>query len=204
MMKQFKLLLFSLLFTVISIHINAQAVSQGASIIDLNHGFPNFSNILEDAVNTGTSTEIKGTGFGPSSIKYEYMITDRIGLGAEFNYANSTVSYRDIGSNGNTYNYEVSIPRFRIMPKFNFHFGTSDIADFYASVAAGYSSFSFNTKTNDPDYIAEDEIDINPTNIAFRLALGTRVFITDNVGLGMEIGLGGGALIAGGLAFKIN
>jgi hypothetical protein len=104
--------------------------------------------------------------------------------------------------NNNTYNYEVSVPRFRAMGKFNFHFAQSDVFDAYTAVGAGYSSWKTKITTNDPSYIDNTSLK-NPIPIAFRLALGGRYFFTDNIGIGLEFGLGGGALINGGIAFKM-
>jgi hypothetical protein len=56
-------------------------------------------------------------------------------------------------------------------------------------------------KTIDPFY--EDDVKVkNLYPVAFRFALGGHYFFTDNVGIGMELGIGGGAIINGGLAFK--
>lgn len=188
----------------VSFNASSQALEQGMSVIDVNYGFPNlFANVIETAATGFNSTDIKTSAFGPVSLKYEYMVSDRIGLGVEFNYANASVSYTDQGQDGNTYDYKLSVPRFRALPKFNVHFGNSDVLDFYASLAGGYSSFEIKEETNDPNYDTEN-LDLTLSNFAFRVAFGTRVFVSDSFGFGAEIGFGGGALLAAGLTYRIG
>jgi len=116
------------------------------------------------------------------------------------NYTNSSVSWNETNS-GETYDYKASVPRLRVMGKFNFHFTKSDNFDAYAAFGAGYGSFKLVTETNDPNYIFT-EIS-NPIPVSIRFAVGARYFFNDNLGLNLEFGVFGGALINGGISYKI-
>ncbi len=189
----------------------SQAVQTGTSIFDVTYGWPNlWTNVFKAAVTTSNSTGIKTGTMGPIAIKYEYMIADKIGIGGIFNYANSSVKYNEDQQVYNSttglyetknYKYEFSVPRFRAMAKFNFHFGNSDKFDGYAGVGVGYGGYSFKYETNDPLYTS-DKFTMSIAPIAFRLALGGRYFFTDNIGALMEFGLGGGGLLEFGATAK--
>lgn len=185
----------------------AQAVEEGTMLVDLNYGFPNlYSATLEAAYNqAGTAQNVEFNSFGPGAVKFEYLVTDKIGVGLEVNYANSSMKYseRDEDS-GNTYDYEISVPRLRIMPKFNFHFGRSDSFDGYFSVGAGYKSSHIEVTSTEPDYDENSNTSLSLGKTAFRLAVGGRYFFSDLIGANLEIGLGGGALLNAGIAIRFN
>lgn len=191
------------LFVVVAFCVNgySQAVEQGNSIVDLTYGWPNlWTNVFKTAVTDATSTNIKTGTIGPVAIKYEYMVADKIGVGLVVNYANSSVQYDEqVGSNN--YNYKLSVPRIRVMGKFGFHYGNSDMFDGYTNICVGYGGYSFKYTTNDPDY-TDDAFTMSIAPVAFRVATGGRVFFTDNLGAMLEFGVGGGGLVEFGLTAK--
>ncbi len=81
------------------------------------------------------------------------------------------------------------------------HFGLSDNFDGYWKLGAGYSSLSWTYETNDPNY-GDDRIDFNLIPFAIRTAIGGRYFVTNNLHLNVELGFGGGPLMAFGLGTK--
>lgn len=189
--------------------VKAQAVEEGTILVDATYGFPNlFSAVVKTAyADDPTATNVKISSFGPSALKFEYLVSDKIGLGLEVGYANTALqftdeAYDDQGNLKGIYDYKVSVPRFRVMPKFAFHFGSNDKFDGYLSASAGYSSTTLKVETNEPGYADDSSLKLNP--FAARIAVGGRYFFTDAVGLNMEFGLGGGALLAAGLAFRIQ
>ena len=185
----------------------SQAVEQGNSLVDVTYGWPNlWTNVFKAAATSETSTDIKTGTMGPIAIKYEYMVADKIGVGGIFNYANSSVKYNDQVFNSTTgvydlYNYKLSVPRFRVMAKFSFHYGNSDMFDGYTSIGVGYGGHSFKYTTNDPNYTS-DSFDLNIAPIAFRVATGGRIYFSDNIGALLEFGIGGGGLLEFGLTAK--
>lgn len=191
--------------TVSTTKVQAQVVEEGTMIFDVYYGFPNlYTSILKaEYVNDNPGEEyqnVKVGGIGPMGLRFEYLITEKIGLGVDMNYTNTTVDWNET-IDGNTYDYNVKVPRIRVMGKFNFHFAKSDKFDAYTAFGAGYGSFKLVTETNDPNYIFTNLE--NPIPVSIRFALGARYFFNDNLGINLEFGLLGGALINAGLSFKI-
>lgn len=191
---------------------SAQSVEEGNFNITVQYGFPDlFKSVIKRAYNDANlyeNLEIKG--FGPASIRAEYMVADKIGIGVLFNYTTTTISYIEnstyIDTAGNIatspYDYTLKLNRMRILPRFAFHFGNSDKFDGYFGVAAGYYNATLSFETNDPNVSDDDFNWSNLTPVGFRLDVGGNYYFTDNVGMNFEIGLGGGPLINAGIALK--
>ncbi len=182
------------------------AMEQGKFAIDLYYGFPNLwtavlKNAYENSGSTQTNFSIKG--FGPVGGRFEYMVSDNVGLGAEVNYSTTSVEYTDVvtsGAHPGIYDYRFAYNRLRIMGAFGLHFGQSENFDAFWAVRAGYAGRTYTQTTTDPDYSAINVKGLSP--LAFRTAIGVRYFFTDNIGLNAEIGIGGGPLMTAGLSFK--
>ena len=205
-MKKIYLLLVALFSLTIA---NAQkGRGEGTILIDAFYGAPNLlSSYVKNAYNNNSTTQIndfKVTSTGPFGVKGEYMITDKIGLGLIFNYANTSVKWSEVGTNSNNvptlYSYKVMVPRTRFLGSFNFHFGHSEKFDPFLIIGAGYAIYNAQSSSNDPKFTSEK---VNGTfPVAIRAGFGTRYFFTDNVGVNFEIALGG-PLLQFGLSFKI-
>ncbi|HRG37298.1 MAG TPA: hypothetical protein PK289_02100 [Bacteroidia bacterium] len=195
---------------------NAQCVEKGTIAVDAYYGFPN---LLTTAIKTVYADNgydnYKVSGFGPAGIRGEYLINDHIAFGVDVNYSVTNIEWSEEGSTYTsydpktgiyvypTYNYKINVPRLRALAKFNAHFGSSDHFDWYAGAGVGYNHTTLNLTTNDPSY-TEDE-DLAGTffiPVAARIDFGGRYFFTDNIGLGFEVGLGGGPLASLGLNVK--
>lgn len=172
----------------------AQVYEKGNFVIDAFYGFPNlFSGIVKSAADLSYSNS-KVTSIGPLGLTAEYLVGEKFGIGLEATYSSTRVK-----ASGGGYDYEFQYNRMRILPRVNFHFGSSDKFDPYLTVGAGYANFEAKTKTTDPNVT-----DLNfstPGGLATRVGFGLRYFISDNIGVMVEGGIGG-ALIRGGLAVK--
>ncbi len=185
-------------------------IEQGTSFIDANYGFPNlFTTMLRTTFETPGTDDFNVTSFGPAEMRYEYMVNDKIGIGAMANYSNSGMSFTDSFSDFdsgemNTYNYDIDITRLRFLPKLTFHFGNGRNFDAYTSAAVGYINWSFSVDTNDPEY-GEDEVieDLgNVSGVGYRATVGMRYMFGSSIGANLEFGLGSGALINGGVSIR--
>jgi hypothetical protein len=185
----------------------SQAIEQGNMIVDVTYGWPNlWTSTLKGLLTDNTSTNIKVGTMGPISGKFEYMVADKVGVGVVFNYATSSVKWNGDVYNTttglyNTYDYKIAVPRYRIMAKFGFHYGNSDMFDGYTNICVGYGGFSMNTTTNDPNY-DDESINLKVAPVAWRICTGGRIFFTDNIGAMMEFGISGGGLLEFGLCAK--
>ena len=207
-MKKTALLLvaFMGLFAFNSISINAQAVQQGNFIFNVYYGGPNLTaSILETTfVNAGAGDEVdRINSLGPIGGSVSYMIADKISLGVDANYTDVSISFTsqsvDTAGNSILFNTKAGFRTIRVFPRFDYHFSNSDQFDGYFGVGAGFRNRTYYTESDDPDYDASSE-GINP--IAFRLAVGGTYYLMENFGINLELGLGGGGLLRGGLALQ--
>lgn len=203
-MKKF-LLIFGCAF-LLSTYSYSQAVEQGMSLVDVAYGWPNlWTTTLKSITTTTESYNVKVSGIGPMSLRYEYMVADKVGVGLMVSYASTGITFSEDTYDGLgnpvTYDYDFKIPRYRVMPKFSFHYGNSDMFDGFTTIAVGYGGYSFNWTSNDPS-ITDDYYDWGFWPVAVRVATGGRIFFSDNVGALLEFGLGGGGLLEFGLCAK--
>lgn len=179
--------------------VKAQALEQGNVSLDLYYGFGSLSKSFLKLI-TDNSTA-KSSFLGPMGLKFEYMASDKIGVGAEFNYTSYNIEWNEVDSATSVnFNYKYTRTIVRIMPRFNIHFGSNENFDGYFGIAAGYRQAFNKWESNDPSYDGSTSGTLIP--FAMRIALGGRYFFTDNFGIHMELGLGGGAMIHGGLSLK--
>ena len=91
------------------------------------------------------------------------------------------------------------------MARLNYHFVSTDVVDAYVGFGAGYkhkkTTFSSDDPVNGPTSIDGGLFD-GLIPVTARIALGARFFFTENIGVNMELGLGGGPLLSGGVALK--
>lgn len=190
------------MFTSVGMQQNAkaQAVEQGNVIIDAYYGWPNlYTTVMKTAYNLGGESDVKIKGVGPLGGRVEYMVAERIGMGVEVNFAQSSLDWTDNNS-GENYTYSVSSNRLRALLRFNYHFAGSDKFDSYFAVGAGYKNTSITAKSTDPNFEEASLSGLIP--VATRIGVGGRYYFTDNIGLSAEIGLGG-PLVSAGLTVKL-
>ncbi len=179
---------------------NAQAMEQGNVGVNVYYGFPNLASYLIRSF-ADEGADAKLTSIGPIGGNFEYMASDKVGVGLEVNYSSFGIEWDDADSASDVvYNYKASVNRTRIMPRFNIHFGASENFTGYFGIAAGYLMTKYKLTTNDPNRQNESSPGLLP--FAMRIAFGGRYYFSDNIGIHMELVLGGGALIHAGLSFK--
>jgi hypothetical protein len=177
-------------------------IEKGNIIIDTYYGAPNLiTGLLKSAVSGSNSTNVSVGSLGPLGARVLYMVGERVDLGLDVNYANSSVT--GIGTNSNTglpYSYTVSLPRVRVMGAFDYHIALTENFNFYYMVHVGYGNWSYNTSSSDPTYVPSKITYSIP--IAFRTGVGARYYFTKNIGLNADFGFFGGGLIQGGVSAK--
>lgn len=184
--------------------INAQ-VEEGTILIDAFYGGPDLykATLKTSYANSGTTQDVSISGVGPVGGKFEYLLSDLIGLGVNINYVSSGISYRDVSvdTSGSSVVYSYAITRnvMRFFPTINFHYG-KDKVDGYSGIGVGFRTSSWKFESNDPDFDDTSLEGFLP--VSFRMFTGLRYFFTENIGANFEFGLGGGGLIQGGLSVK--
>jgi hypothetical protein len=192
---------------------------QGNIIIDPYVGFMQ-SNILRDEISTFGGNPVSNWRLNGGQMGYggrlEYMLADNFGIGVDVNYVKSGSNYditrSDSVWNGatsmydvttNTYNYDYTSVRLRAMLRMNYHFVQNERVDAYTGFALGYKHANRVWTVEDPNANEEDlSLEGALIPLAIRLALGTRIYFTDNIGMMIELGAGGGTPIQVGLSAK--
>lgn len=184
--------------------LQAQAVQKGNFMLDAYYGFPNLTTGILRAIAVGATDDpnLKVTGLGPFGAKASYMVTDNIGLGLDFYYASSGFEYNNTGNDSTgtpfSYNYSLQNPRPRILARFDYHFGVSEIVDLYGSAGLGYSGSRYKLVTDDPIFdLSNYALKAIRNPIAFRMAFGAKFYFVKNFGATAEIGVGGPLLTVG-------
>lgn len=181
----------------------AQAVEQGDVMLDAYYGFPNLMTglfrVIANEATSDPNLEVKGAG--PFGAKVSYMITDNIGLGLDFFYANSAFKYTDTGIDSSgaaySYTYQLSNPRPRFLLRADYHFGNSDVVDPYGAIALGYNASRYSFTTDDPDFELINYSTRAIVPVAYRLAFGVKFYFVKFFGATAEIGMGGPLLTVG-------
>lgn len=208
----YKLLLATVFVAGVSSLTIAQALRQGNFIIDPYYGFPNFGkSLVSGAAAEGTSVK----GIGPWGLRMEYMAGDQFGLTLDGIHNSAGTEYRETPNtvrdeNGNQvandteYEYKAMMNRLRIQVGFNYHFNFSDPQlDAYFGVAAGSNKRYWSVSTTEPNSNFENEtVEGTLLPVSMRLRFGGRYYFSENVGMNMELGLGG-PILSAGLSIKL-
>lgn len=212
-----KLLLFIALTTLCTSAFSQTQVQQGNVIIDPYIGIPNWANsiLYNDQNNTDVSDLITDYKVNGGALSYggrvEYMVADDFGVGVDINYEVSGYNYNQLGSVYNEttmtwtdvkYNYDYKAKKLRAMFRLNYHFVQNDRVDAYTGFAGGYKHVTRASTSDDPNYIS-DELNGALVPVAFRLAIGTRIYFSQNIGAHIELGAFGGGLLQFGVTFKV-
>lgn len=190
----------------------AQAVEEENIIIEGYYGFPNLYTATFKAAyaNSGTELDLTAGGAGPFGFRAEYMVTDKIGLGLDLGFSNSSIGFNEevLVQNSTTgldelvlYSYDFSTKKFGALVCFNYHFLDNDEFDLFSTVGLGYSNRTFDFTSTDPNYVPMSVSRLVP--VGFKVGLGMRYFFTDNIGANLQLGLGHGGLVNAGLSFKL-
>ncbi|HEY1045690.1 MAG TPA: outer membrane beta-barrel protein [Bacteroidia bacterium] len=194
----------ALAFTLNSSRANAQAFEQGRSVISAGYGLGNFTQAVFKAFETEAYEDFKYKGIGPFFLKYEYAISDKVGIGLNYAYIGAKVSYEEPSrqvSPGVNYKQEIKFSSMSFLPRLNFHFGTSEKVDPYFGFGIGYRTASYAYSDNDPNYDNDEKINsLNP--FGMDLTIGARFFFTESIGAYLEAGMAKG-IIQFGLSAKM-
>lgn len=210
------------MLTISTASIAQTPVGQGNVIIDPYIGVPNWNNSLlynniesnadvDDA--SAANYHVNGGQLSYGG-RVEYLVADNFGIGVDFNYEvagfgydftrsvynETTMAYEDVAKN-----YEYKAKRSRIMARLNYHFVQNDRVDAYAGFAGGYKIVNRSGVETDIASGAETEDTDFPDAlipVAIRLAVGARIYFTDNIGAHVELGAFGGGLLQVGISAK--
>lgn len=178
------------------------AFSEGKMIISAGYGAPNLTKSLFKIYEGFLGFKL--TGLGPIHAKFEYAVTDKIGLGVSLNYVQTQVEWTDsyLDNNLNSVDYALGFKGSSLSAnaRMNLHFGKSKKLDPYWGFGFGYRSNSYAFYS---DYVGATPLVISGgIPLGFETTFGMRYYFTDNIGLYFEAGISK-SILQGGLAIKI-
>lgn len=180
----------------------AQAFSQGGSSVQAGYGIGNFVQAIFKTYETNYS-DYNFTGIGPLFLKYEYAVSDKIGIGLNMSYIGAKVSYTDrtyITTSGDFYKETITWSSISALARMNLHFGDNDKFDPFWGFGMGYRTATWKYDDNDPTY--DNTVSVkNYIPFGFETTVGARFYLTDNIGIYAETGLAK-AVFQGGLSIK--
>ena len=195
-MKKTKMIVATILVAFLSsssIHAKSRggAFEEGTIAISAGYGFGLAGSLWRTyEANSGYSFST----LGPMHGKFEYGVSDKIGLGASVNYRSYDVLW-DIDG----YREGFQGSALSILARMNIHFGSSSKLDGYWGFGLGYRSANFKFISNDPNATPLTIAGLIP--FGFETSIGVRYYFTDNIGIYAEAGFGQ-ALAQGGLVVK--
>jgi outer membrane protein W len=88
------------------------------------------------------------------------------------------------------------------MVSMNYHFLDNDKIDAYTNLGVGFKNRSYKYESTDPTAVNDDLGVGTLLPLALRAGVGMRYFFTDNIGLNLNVGLGQGGWVNGGISAK--
>ena len=129
----------------------------------------------------------------------EYLVNDKIGIGAEITYRELSGTGYDYRSDSLNYNQEIfkmdiKYEKLRTFAKINVHFYKTNKVDFYSNFGLGlvFERIEFNQEPPSINYpIFQKYRNDNRTTFGIKTGLGLRVYLSDVFGMHAELSIGG-------------
>ena len=183
----------------IATKVNAQH-EKGEIQIDLYHGLPPHTGIIFRAISSASVDEtVEIKTLGNLGLRFQYYLAPKFALGIDANYTNrsATINYTLTG-----FEEKIQQTVIRAMLRTSWEFVKSGGFEMNWNNSIGLRNASWNWSATDPDLTINTDWN-GGVPIAFRSALGFRYMFTENVGLNLEVGVLGGALLNGGLTIAL-
>ena len=165
----------------------------GQVVLSAGAGYSILSNLLSIGDN------IKA--IPPLYLNADYGITENFSIGLAGSY--NSISYDDViisfDDNGNTIEESVNVrgSRNTVAARALFHFGDNPKLDQYAGLRAGMTFWGWN------DESLVNEENQSSANLSYRILYGMRAYLTDNLGVNLEIGIGTPYFFNGGISYRL-
>lgn len=134
---------------------------------------------------------------------FEYLVSDKIGIGAEITYRvlsgsvdENRIKYDSLYyiTHSEIFKLDIKYEKLRTLAKINVHFYKTNKVDFYSNFGLGlvFERIDFNQEPpsiNIPNYYQYS--DDNRTTFGIKAGLGLRAYLSDVVGIHAELSIGG-------------
>jgi hypothetical protein len=190
-----KKLLFLVLVNLFTLNLFGQESYKGDILISAYCGLPNTLR-WNLAATENIPSNAQYSGLSPFGIRCVMKVSDNVSVGFDviYGFAKAKYSITDsLFTNGQwtsvTNDYSITKKRFRPQFRINRHFTTGTNLDHYFGFAVGGNSRW--TKEYVNKVLVTENTKENTIGISMRLCYGFSYSLTQNIGLGGEIGLGG-------------
>lgn len=193
---------------------NAQTYQEGSKIFDVYVGGPNLYRSFLEAAYIGNSDgsvfkNAKISGVGLFGVRGEVMVTNKLGLGIDINFATAGLDYERhnivYNDNNDPINvidtYKISQVKFASLISINYHFMQSTKFDIFFSGGMGYKYNKYKFEISEDGFEEQSLKGIFP--ISFKVGFGGRYWFTENFGANIGFTAGHGGIINGGLSYRL-
>ena len=170
----------------------AQVFSKGSMNVCVGYGYNAFSHYITDSWsdNTGFSS----SNLGQIHLKYEYMVSDKVGIGLSLNYMSYKVGY-NTDMNG-TYKASIQYSSISSLFRTNVYYVNTDKIGIYTGIGLGYRTAVFKEKYEDPNFQGESKTP-NLFPFGMEITTGIKGMFTPNIGAYAEVGFAKSVIQAG-------
>ena len=177
---------------------------EGGMQFDLYHAVPPHQGIIFRAVSTVSDGEtVDVSVLGNLGLRFQYYVKPKFALGLDLNYTKRTADLTYVGGiTGLSYTDAIQQTIIRAMIRTSWEFVDSEKFHMNWANSIGYRTADWTFSSTDPLFIPDADW-TGGGFPAFRTAIGMRVMFTENVGLNLEIGVGGGSVANGGLTIAL-
>jgi len=182
-------------------------------LIEISYGLP-FVPIREAAFfgidyfsNTRNSKEIKNTNH--LCAKADYQLSKDFSVGLELTYATNQFEYYRTYTTYDTllkHNvttdtlFKARATKIRLLAEMSYHLNISERFDAYGTAGFGYKQFAY---TAGDSYLNSNHFSTTILPLAIRISVGGRFFVSKDLAIHIEGGLGG-PLMQFGLSYKLH
>jgi predicted porin len=124
---------------------------------------------------------------GPIFGKFEYAVSDKIGIGLNVAHIGINASYNVSDGDGGNYQYKINWNNTSLLGRINLHFAKSEKLDAYWGAGLGYRFGSWKFEDNNPDSSNESIPSVVP--FGFETTIGVRYYFIPNLGVYAEAGI---------------
>lgn len=177
----------------------------GDYLVSLSYGYPNWGVFnLNEHFKSQSVTEGTASGLAPISVSAVYFFNDRVSFSLTGMFNSWGGSWRTDDFMGLN-NYSFSVNRTRVLFGAEYHWFDFDAkkTDLYTGLSIGGNSVRVDFDSSDPEWTPKNNnyfLNLND-NIDFPITgrgyAGIRYFFNQNLGLNMEVGIGGSTLSFG-------
>lgn len=201
-MRKFKCVLIVAAIALSANFSTAQSLKKGSVLLEGYYGFPNlFKRFLFSQTIFGNEIDIKSGSKGPYGARFEYMVSNNLGLGLDVGFRSSFASFNRIDTANNIYNYDFITSKFGIMLTLNYHVNNlPDNMDLAIGFGLGYGNRILEFTSTDPNF----NFSFDPIfPLSMRAGINYRYFFNNYLGVNAGLGIGQGGIINLGVSFKI-